>query len=57
MASPALIEQLDLAIDALMAKPERVLPHVDPEVMPLLMIAAELRTLREAGHRGLSSRG
>ncbi len=45
MSSPALIEQLDTAIDALMAKPERVLPHIDPEVMPLLMIAAELRTL------------
>ena len=45
MASPALIEQLDTAINALMAKPERALPHVDPEVMPLLMIAAELRTL------------
>jgi periplasmic protein TonB len=45
MASPALIEQLDTAIDALMAKPERALPAVDTEVMSLLLIAAELRTL------------
>jgi TonB family protein len=45
MASPALIEQLDFAIDALMAKPERALPHVDHAVMPLLMVAAELRSL------------
>src|ERR1051325_7448599 len=45
MASPALIEQLDMAIDALMAKPERALPHVEPAVMPLLMVAAELRSL------------
>ncbi|HET7841783.1 MAG TPA: hypothetical protein VFM21_09265, partial [Terriglobia bacterium] len=45
MASPALIEQLDTAINALMAKPERALPHVDAEIMPLLMVAAELRSL------------
>jgi TonB family protein len=51
MASPALIEQLDLAIDALMAKPERALPHVDPAVMPLLMIAAELRSLPRASFK------
>jgi protein TonB len=45
MGSPALIEQLDVAIDALMAKPERALPRVDAAVMPLLMVAAELRSL------------
>src|SRR4051794_29016310 len=45
MASPALIEQLDSAIDAMMAKPERALPHLDASVMPLLMIAAELRSV------------
>lgn len=45
MTSPALIEQLDTAISALMAKPERALPHVDTEIMPLVMIAAELRSL------------
>lgn len=45
MGSPALIEQLDNAIDALMAKPERALPQVDANVMPLVMIAAELRSL------------
>lgn len=45
MASPAFIEQLDTAIDALMAQPERALPQVDAAVLPLLMVAAELRSL------------
>jgi TonB family protein len=51
MASPALIEQLDFAIDALMAEPERNLSHVDPAVMPLLAIAAELRSLPRASFK------
>ena len=45
MSSPALIEQLDSAINALISKPERTLPRVDASVMPLVMIAAELRSL------------
>jgi hypothetical protein len=45
MGSRALIEQLDSAINALMAKPERALPPVDASVMPLVMVAAELRSL------------
>src|ERR1051326_6741799 len=44
MASPAFIEQLDTAIDALMAQPERALPQVDAAVLPLVLVAAEVRS-------------
>lgn len=45
MTSPALIEQLDRAIDAMLAKGDRTLPPVDPAILPLLGVAAELRSL------------
>src|SRR3954451_14842298 len=51
MASPALIEQLDTAIDCLMAKPERSLPALDASVVPLLTLAAELRNLPRASFK------
>jgi protein TonB len=45
MTSPALIEQLDSAIDALIAQSDGPLPAVDPPVLPLLSMAADLRCL------------
>lgn len=45
MTNPILIEQLDGAINALMQQPDRPLPVVDPAVLPLLGVAAELRSL------------
>jgi periplasmic protein TonB len=44
MASIALYDQLDSAIDALMASPEMV-SHADPALSELLDVAAELRAL------------
>ena len=45
MSSPLLIEQLDCAIDVLLADPDVAIPNVDPMVAELLGVAAELRTL------------
>ncbi|MGH9521203.1 MAG: energy transducer TonB [Terriglobales bacterium] len=45
MTSPALIEQLDTAINAMLARGDRAMPAVDPAILPLLGVAAELRSL------------
>ena len=50
MASTALIDQLDTAINALMAEPETSLP-ADPEVASLLSVAAGLRALPRPGFK------
>ena len=45
MDNLSLIEQLDQAIETLIANPEAPLPHLDNEVVPLVRLAAELREL------------
>ncbi len=45
MAEKPLIEQLDRAIDALLARRDSVVPPADPEVAALLALAADLRDL------------
>ena len=45
MTKPSLIEQLDQAIEAMLAKPEVSLPEMDERAGPLLEVAAELRDL------------
>ena len=48
MANLSLIEQLDQAVEALIANPAASLPRVEAEVASLLRIAAELRDLPRA---------
>ena len=45
MAKRNAIQQLDDAVEALMAKPDRPLPSVDPHIAALLEIAGDLRDL------------
>ena len=45
MPKRSLIDQLDQAINALLAEPDATLPAADSELLPLLSIAAELRQL------------
>ena len=45
MPKRSLIDQLDQAINALLAEPDATLPAADSELLPLLRIAAELRQL------------
>lgn len=45
MSSPVLIEQLDCALDILLSDPDAAISHLDPGVVELLGVAAELRTL------------
>ncbi len=45
MSSPVLVEQLDCAIDVLLSDPDAAISNVDPGVVELLGVAAELRTL------------
>ena len=45
MPRRSLIEQLDQALDAMLAKPEARLPETDPRLAPLLEVAAQLRDL------------
>ncbi len=45
MPKRSLIDQLDQAINALLAEPDATLPAADSELLPLLRIAAELRGL------------
>jgi len=45
MSSPALIEQLDCAVDVLLSDPDAAISNVDSSVAELLSVAAELRTL------------
>ncbi len=45
MAKRSLIEQLDEAVQALLAQPDAPLPQVDASLAPLLRVAAELRDL------------
>ena len=48
MAKGKLIEQLDDAVEALVAKPDRPLPTADPRLAAILQIAGELRDLPRA---------
>src|SRR5207253_4431269 len=48
MSEVALVEQLDLAIEAMLRKPDAPLPDVEAQVGALLTIAAELRDLPRA---------
>ncbi len=45
MVKRSLIEQLDEAVEAILAKPDVALPRVNPRLASLLRIAAELRNL------------
>src|ERR1700756_3215558 len=45
MPKRTLIEQLDDAVQAMLAEPEGRLPKVDQRIAPLLQIASELRDL------------
>ena len=45
MSSPVLIEQLDSGIDVLLSDPDAAIPNMDSQVVELLGVAAELRTL------------
>src|SRR4029077_19818329 len=45
MPKRSLIDQLDQAINAILAEPDATLPAADSELLPLLRIAAELRQL------------
>jgi hypothetical protein len=45
MSSPVLIEQLDSGIDVLLTDPDAAIPDMDSQVVELLGVAAELRTL------------
>jgi len=45
MPKRSLIDQLDQAINALLAQPDATLPAADSELGPLVRIAAELRQL------------
>jgi hypothetical protein len=45
MASISLADQLDDAIEMMIAEPDSALPKVDPKIHELLGIAAELRLL------------
>ncbi|MCI0403961.1 MAG: VOC family protein, partial [Acidobacteria bacterium] len=56
MAEKPLIEQLDRAIDALLARRDSVVPPADPEVAALLRVAADLSELpREEFKKRLQS--
>ncbi len=48
MAKGKLIEQLDHAVEAMMAKPDASLPTSDPRLAAILRIAGELRDLPRA---------
>src|SRR5689334_5301928 len=45
MPRRSLIEQLDDAVEALLAEPRARLPRVNPRLAPLLRVASELRDL------------
>jgi PhnB protein len=51
MAKGKLIEQLDHAVEAIMAKPDASLPTSDPRLAAILRIAGELRDLPRADFR------
>jgi PhnB protein len=51
MAKGKLIEQLDHAVEAIMAKPDAALPTSDPRLAAILRIAGELRDLPRADFR------
>ena len=51
MAKGKLIEQLDDAVEALVAKPNAPLPTSDPRLAAILRIAGELRDLPRADFR------
>ena len=51
MAKGKLIEQLDDAVEAMMAKPDASLPTSDPRLAAILRIAGELRDLPRADFR------
>ena len=51
MAKGKLIEQLDHAVEAMMAKPDASLPTSDPRLAAILRIAGELRDLPRAGFK------
>jgi PhnB protein len=51
MAKGKLIEQLDQAVEAIMAKPDASLPTFDPRLAAILRIAGELRDLPRADFR------
>jgi PhnB protein len=51
MAKGKLIEQLDHAVEAIMAKPDASLPISDPRLVAILRIAGELRDLPRADFR------
>ncbi|MGB8684871.1 MAG: cupin domain-containing protein [Candidatus Binatus sp.] len=51
MAKGKLIEQLDHAVEAIMAKPDASLPTADPRLAGILRIAGELRDLPRADFR------
>ena len=53
MAKGKLIEQLDHAVEAIMAKPDASLPTSDPRLAAILRIAGELRDLPRADFRDL----
>jgi PhnB protein len=52
MAKGKLIEQLDHAVEAIMAKPDASLPTSDPRLAAILRIAGELRDLPRADFKG-----
>lgn len=61
MAKRSLVDQLNLAIEAVMARPDADIPSGEPEVNELLRLAAELRDLpaerfRENLHNDLTRR-
>ena len=51
MANEILIEQLDQAVEAILANPDALLPSVTDEVAPLLRIAVALRDLPREGFK------
>ncbi len=51
MANEMLIEQLDQAVEAMIARPDAPLPHATDEIAPLLRIAVALRDLPREGFK------
>ena len=51
MAKGKLIEQLDDAVEAIVAKPDAPIPVSDPRLAAILRIAGELRDLPRADFR------
>jgi PhnB protein len=51
MARRSLIEQLDDAVETILAHPDAPLPLVNPRITPLIRVAAGLRSLPHAGFK------